>query len=128
MDALAGMVQQYCHDNNIDEVEFDPNVKVLNPNSEKGGIEAILNAQLCHMEDLQLQIMAMGALKVSEREIEVVLAGMVAHEGLLPVAEAALFTLMSLAHSNFNATVIQQNQLSKFAMDKAFKQHPTSLP
>ncbi|EJK77974.1 hypothetical protein THAOC_00154 [Thalassiosira oceanica] len=151
--------------------------------TQKGGIEAILNAQLCHMEDLQLQIMAMGALKVltfdskakdvmrrkygtdvvadimnehtfdatiqvdgcviigncavddgvnythevSEREIEAVLAGMVAHEGLLVVAEAALFTLMSLAHSKSNATVIQQNQLSKIAMDKAFKQHPNEL-
>mmetsp|Transcript_6446 Transcript_6446/g.14895 ORF Transcript_6446/g.14895 Transcript_6446/m.14895 type:complete len:285 (-) Transcript_6446:166-1020(-) len=151
--------------------------------AEKEGIEAILNAQLRYKNDLQLQIMAMGALKVlsfdprakgvmrrkygtdvvadimnehtfdatiqvdgcviigncavddgvnythevSEREIEAVLAGMVAHEGLLVVAEAALFTLMSLAHSKSNATVIQQNQLSKIAMDKAFKQHPNEL-
>ena len=142
--------------------------------TEKGGIEAILNAQLCHMNDLQLQTMAMGALKVlsfdarakdvmrrkfgtdvvadimnehifdatiqvdgcviigncavddgvnsargvSEREIEAVLAGMVAHEGLLVAVEAALFTLMSLALSISNATMIQENQLTKIALDK----------
>ncbi|EJK53839.1 hypothetical protein THAOC_26644 [Thalassiosira oceanica] len=33
MDALAMHLQQFCHDNNIEEVEFDPDIKVLNPNS-----------------------------------------------------------------------------------------------
>ena len=33
MDALAMLCQQYCRDNNIDEVKFDPSAKVLNPNS-----------------------------------------------------------------------------------------------
>ena len=59
---------------------------------------------------------------VSEREIEAVLAGMVAHEGLLVVVEAALFTLMSLAYSKSNATMIQQNHLSKIALDKGENQ------
>ena len=54
--------------------------------------------------------------RVSDREIEAVLAGMVAHEGSLVVVEAALFTLMSLAHSPCNA--IRQNHLCDIALDK----------
>ncbi|EJK60543.1 hypothetical protein THAOC_19080, partial [Thalassiosira oceanica] len=47
-DALADMLQQYFHDNNIDEVEFDPNVKVLDPKA------AVLKVQIKHDDDISV--------------------------------------------------------------------------
>ena len=64
---------------------------------------------------------------VTEKEVDAVIRGILAHPDSLEVHEAACFTLMSLASSAVNVELIRMNGMTSVSLELACQKHPEDV-